>query len=1040
MLIESTTVIKTCSRLWRWPLCDLISISTRSILWSRIIEHCRHPKLSEIAGSLSVLVLLFWEKSRRFSSEISCLCSANVLKDSVHQQCKYLKNPKAKLEELRKKIKELNALMEDVNTKLNLARREHGKEPKAQVRVWLENVQKFDTHQVLDLVEKSRQEKRCLYGCFPNYYSRLKLGEFIDNKINDVIELLQKGQFLDDSLAEFSLEMGNTLPTTKMVSNLTTERTLKEIWNYILADKVGRIGVYGKGGVGKTTIMKEIYNRLIEAKKNGKRFGNVVWVTVSKELDIHKLQEDIAQGIGLELSKEHDIVRRAGKVFDSLRERKRFVLILDDLWKQFSLEDIGIPIPTKDNGCKLIFTTRSLHVCRHMETEKQVEVKALSDKESWDIFVEKVGSSVLVDQKIQKLAKEVAKECGGLPLALVTIGRALRNVNQEKDWQNALASLKGSGTNVEGMENKVFSQLRFSYDALKDHTTRLCFLYSALYPEAHQIKAKELIEYWMWDGPLGNVGRIKAQIWKGEMILKDLIDLCLIENASENGGIEYVKMHDLIRDMAIDIMKTRPCCMIQAGVGLDYPPLEEEWVEDVERISLMYNNLKFLQGNPKCPNLSSLLLQHNSISENISHSFFSHMYNLKVLDLSFTDISFLPNSISDLRNLRALLLSWCQKLTILPSLVKLQALRVLDLSYTIVKELPEGMEMLNNLRRLNVSHAHQLRVFPARLLTKLTLLEELLMHCCWDLYGLVFVEELINSRPIVVLEVGFDNTEVFDNYVKFGHWNNLQSFKFCVSGSYKSYLGKKDVEIYGNFLLDGAPILLPETTTGLQLWECHDINRLSMCISSAMELGICRVRSCFKMECVIFNGENNLNNLEILELSNLINLRTICNGVLVPGIFSRLKIMDVNNCESLTSLLTPELCQCLENLEQLFVGECPQMNVIIEDEAMAQNCEGSLNIAPTIYFPKLRRLKLNNLVELKGFYSGEIVCDSIRTINIKQCEGLKRLLIKFLVKYEQITPQVLTIEGEKEWWDSLELDNPQAKTILQQTAEFNWSS
>ncbi|KAA8542603.1 hypothetical protein F0562_023755 [Nyssa sinensis] len=324
-----------------------------------------------------------------------------------------------------------------------------------------------------------------------------------------------------------------------------TDRYLAEIWNYIQADEVGWIGVYGMGGVGKTTIMKEIYNRLTEAKKNRERFDNVFWVTVSKASNVEKLQGDIAKGIGFKtLSEEQDVTRRAGILFDALKERKRFVLILDDLWTSFPLEEIGIPNLTKDNGCKLILTT-----------------------------------SVLVDVKIQK----IAKECDGLPLALVTDGAALRNVNKE-DGQNALMALGGFAANVEGMEDKVFSRLRFSYDRLKDDATRLCFLYSALYPEDCDIYTKQLIEYWMWEGLLGDEGRIKDQICKGEMILNYLKDSCLLESAGEFRGFEYVKMHDLIRDMAIEITKTSPRCMIRAGVGLDYPPLEEEWIEDVERI------------------------------------------------------------------------------------------------------------------------------------------------------------------------------------------------------------------------------------------------------------------------------------------------------------------------------------------------------------------------------------------------------------------------------------------------------------------------
>uniref|UniRef100_A0A5B6YLM5 Uncharacterized protein n=1 Tax=Davidia involucrata TaxID=16924 RepID=A0A5B6YLM5_DAVIN len=113
------------------------------------------------------------------------------------------------------------------------------------------------------------------------------------------------------------------------------------------------------------------------------------------------------------------------------------------------------------------------------------------------------------------------------------------------------------------------------------------------------------------------------------------------------------------------------------------------------------------------------------------------------------------------------------------------------------------------------------------------------------------------------------------------------------------------------------------------------------------------------------------------------------------------------------------------------------MNVIIEDEGSSVN-----NITATINFPKLHELLLSSLEELKSFYSGEIVCDSMRTITIWGCKELRRLPIRFLVNAQQqqplITPSVLNIVAHQEWWDSVELDNPQAKTVLQQTAQFDW--
>lgn len=64
------------------------------------------------------------------------------------------------------------------------------------------------------------------------------------------------------------------------------------------------------------------------------------------------------------------------------------------------------------------------------------------------------------------------------------------------------------------------------------------------------------------------------------------------------------------------------------------------------------------------------------------------MQGLKILNLSYTNIEVLPNSVSDLTNLRSLLLRRCVRLERVPSLAKPLALQYLDLENTGIKEVP----------------------------------------------------------------------------------------------------------------------------------------------------------------------------------------------------------------------------------------------------------------------------------------------------------------------------------------------------------------
>ncbi|XLR26868.1 hypothetical protein HN51_040094 [Arachis hypogaea] len=188
--------------------------------------------------------------------------------------------------------------------------------------------------------------------------------------MEEVRELLEKGRFADDSLAETSPRKGQTLPTKK--------KSLNKILNCILDDRVRIIGVHGMGGDMKT----------------------------------EELQKVIAGKFDIELSGFQDETSSAATLFEAFQRRKKFALIQDDLWEPSSLERVGIPIPTVENGCKLIITTRRVSVCRGMETTDR------------DI---KVKGEALASPDIKLIAKDVAKECMGLPLGIVTVGRALRN-------------------------------------------------------------------------------------------------------------------------------------------------------------------------------------------------------------------------------------------------------------------------------------------------------------------------------------------------------------------------------------------------------------------------------------------------------------------------------------------------------------------------------------------------------------------------------------------------------------------------------------
>ncbi|PIA29501.1 hypothetical protein AQUCO_05900014v1 [Aquilegia coerulea] len=622
---------------------------------------------------------------------LSCFCQQNCLNTPIFVRCKHMINPKKKTKKLIIMKTELIALKDDVNGKLHTARIDRGEVPTHVVECWLKNVQRIleDT----ELIEgEFRTSKRCLNGLLPKCCSNLNLGQRISKLIIEGTTLTLTGsQLLKDTLTSQVPKIGVELPMQKLVGETTAHKSLEKVWELLMDGESRVVGVYGMGGIGKTKMAIVINNRIL-AKPD--QFDKIIWVTLSKAMDIHGLQIDIAKKVDLDLSNEQDELERMGKLHEALKRRKRILFILDDMWQEFPLGQIGIPEPTTDNGCKVLLTTRKKEVCNKMGCRAAiVKVETLTEEEAWELFLDEVDE---LTPEVMPTAKLVAKECSGLPLAIITVATTMRG---------------------------------------NDH----CLL--------------ESVDVW---------------------------DLTYAEMS------DGVKMHDLIRDMALRI--TSKHFMVKAGSPLQVLPSEVEWEEVLERASFMKNRISKVSISPRCPKLSTLFLGGNCFLSSIAHDFFVHMQCLRVLDLRCdwdkenSRLLLLLDSISDLVNLHDLRLSWCTKLKKVPSLAKLVRLRRLELNNTAIEELPEGMEMLGKLSCLNL-HVVKLRAkIPMGLISKLSTLQELYLggievDKLYDVgSGESFANELLSLNELENLNTSFHCLSDYASYVGSSKFNGLKCF------------------------------------------------------------------------------------------------------------------------------------------------------------------------------------------------------------------------------------------------------------------------
>jgi hypothetical protein len=90
----------------------------------------------------------------------------------------------------------------------------------------------------------------------------------------------------------------------------------------------------------------------------------------------------------LKLDEESDS-GRVKRICLRIKQAKKILIILDDAWKDVDFEAIGIPSIEDQEGCKILLTTRSEHVCILMHCSKKILLKFLSEEESLALIKKK---------------------------------------------------------------------------------------------------------------------------------------------------------------------------------------------------------------------------------------------------------------------------------------------------------------------------------------------------------------------------------------------------------------------------------------------------------------------------------------------------------------------------------------------------------------------------------------------------------------------------------------------------------------------------
>nr|XP_027062846.1 disease resistance protein At4g27190-like [Coffea arabica] len=529
-------------------------------------------------------------------------------------------------------------------------------------------------------------------------------------------------------------------------------------------------------------------------------------------------------------------------------------------------------------------------------------------------------------------------------------------------------------------------------------------------------------------------------------------------------------MHDLVRDMALRITNGNsklkmsgdvPRFLVKSFVWRRSKVIleQKEWTEDLHAVyfhTFGSAEIEVPPGwSPNCPKLSTLLLPHFSIKR-IPDSFFRHMCGLKVLNLEgCKDITELPNCVSDMVNLTALILGGCARLMFVPPLGKLKQLRDLDLSCTSIQDLPQGWGSLVNLERLNLKKCQTLglKIIPKGTFSQFHRLQLLLLP--------PFGKVQVNDPEVLNQLESFIRCLSFTDFYKITQWPKyynvyindiLTKDRGYVYYQKQLYFHQCKLGRGSNYLPDDMKSLIIQDCEGMGIRCLSDVFRNFINLSHLSELYIFvsvgieflwKLPSPSPHDQLEVSSLSPLRDLEQLGLSRLPNLVGLFYGgsepyLLPVGTFSSLKILWIHECHNMKQLFTVQLLQTLQNLETLDIKNCEGLEEIAADGNGVGQGGGeriqltSSGATATVILPKLRCLSLNRLPQLKNICKAAMICNSIKEIEIFDCPKVKRLPL-FLPTTNGLPspPSTLRkIRGDVEWWELLEWDSPYPKSAL----------
>ena len=460
------------------------------------------------------------------------------------------------------------------------------------------------------------------------------------------------------------------------------------------------VSVVGIGGLGKTTLVKKVYDN----EKVATHFDCYAWIIVSQSYKMEELLRDVIKQFykarkefvprEIDTMKEISLTEELKKY---LREQ-RYMVVFDDLWDTTFWGYIKFAFPENNKGNRIVITTRSEDVAPSSNESPYYYVYKLPPlpfEKALELFCNKVfqHEGGRCPPNFDELSRAIVKRCEGLPLAIVAIGGVFSIKDKNVfEWRRLHDSLR-SELETNSRLRSIPKILSLSYHDLP-YNLKACFLYFGMFPEDYSINCARLIRLWIAEGFVKEKKGITledvAQGYLNQLIRRSLVQVAWSDDV---GRFRSCRVHDMLREVILSRSEELSFSLISLQ---DYTNFDRI----ARRLSIQKNVNTSLKSITSSQTRTILILGLDEVPNSFLANSFANFKLMKTMDFEGAPIDYIPKEVGNLFHLRYLSLR-DTKVQILPkSIGKLHNLETLDLKRSLVSELPIEISGLCKLRYL----------------------------------------------------------------------------------------------------------------------------------------------------------------------------------------------------------------------------------------------------------------------------------------------------------------------------------------------------